>query len=84
MKTEIKDIFELDDVLVTSFCLTNGVNLIDIIEDRPGHFKFILSDFKKCHQLKIEYLNNASAPARELFSQREMLISEMKTRNRKI
>lgn len=82
METEIKDSFVLDDVLITSFCLTNGVSLLNIVEDRSGHFQFILADSKRCEQLKIKYLNNAPAPARELFSQREMLISEIKNRTR--
>lgn len=77
-----KDSYTLDDVLIVSFCLTKGINLLNIVEDKPGHFQFVLSDPKRCAQLKIEYLNNVPAPARELFSQREMLISEIKSRTR--
>ena len=75
--------FQNEDILFTSFLLTQtGINLIDIVEDYSGHFVFVLSDPERCTDLKQQYLNNASAPARQLFSQREMLISEIKTRNR--
>jgi hypothetical protein len=74
--------FESDDILLTSFLLTYGITLIDIQQDRPRHFIFLLSDAEKCNELKRQFLNNASAPARALFSQREMLISEIKTRVR--
>jgi len=75
--------FKNEDILLISFLLTQvGVTLVDIIEDYPGHFVFVLSDPKRCTELKQQYLNNASAPALELFSKREMLISEIKNRNR--
>lgn len=74
--------YQSDDILLTSFLLTNKISLIDIQEDRPRHFIFLLSDAAQCNELKRQFLNNASAPARELFSQREMLISEIKTRAR--
>ena len=75
--------FKNEDILLTSFLLTQtGIILIDIVEDYSGHFLFVLSDPERCTELKQQYLNNASAPARQLFSQREMLISEIKNRNR--
>lgn len=77
------DYFKSDDILLISFLLTQkGLSLIDIVEDYPGHFMFVLSDLKRCTELKQQYLNNASAPALELFSKREMLISEIKNKNR--
>lgn len=75
--------FKNEDILLISFLLTQtGITLIDIVEDYSGHFVFVLSDPERCTELKQQYLNNAPAPARQLFSQREMLISEIKTRNR--
>lgn len=75
--------FKNEDILLASFLLTQtGIALIDVVEDYSGHFVFVLSDPERCAELKQRYLNNASAPARQLFSQREMLISEIKTRNR--
>ena len=75
--------FKNEDILLISFLLTQeGVTLVDIIEDYPGHFVFVLYDPKRCTELKRQYLNNATAPALELFSKREMLISEIKNRNR--
>lgn len=70
------------DVMLTAFCIVNGVKLLNISEEYPNHFLFKLEDLERCVKLKQEYLNNAPAPARELFSVREMLISEMKNRNR--
>lgn len=75
--------FKNEDILLSSFLLTQtGITLIDIVEDYSGHFVFLLSNVERCIELKQQYLNNAPAPARQLFSQREMLISEIKTRNR--
>lgn len=71
-------IFKSDDINLVSFLLTQRINLIDVIEDRPHHFTFILSSSEKCNKLKRSFLNNALAPAQELFSKREMLISEIK------
>lgn len=79
----MENIFKCDDTSITSFLLTQkDIILIDIVEDYSGHFVFVLSDAERCTELKQQYLNNAPAPARQLFSQREMLISEIKTRNR--
>lgn len=79
----IESQFSSNDILLVSFLLTKtGITLIQIVEDYSGHFVFVLSDRERCIELKQQYLNNASAPARELFAQREMLISEMKTRER--
>ncbi len=74
--------FLTDDILLTSFLLTQSIPLVEVQEDKPHHFVFILSHSNKCNELKRQYLNNAPAPARELFSQREMLISEIKNRDR--
>ncbi len=75
--------FKCDDILITSYLLTQeGITLVKIIEDTPRHFTFILSNISKCIQLKQLYLNNAPAPARQLFSTREMLISEIKNRHK--
>jgi hypothetical protein len=74
--------FITDDILLCSFLLTNNIELIDIEQDRRNHFFFYLSEPKKCDKLKHQYINNAPAPARQLFSQREMLISEIKARER--
>lgn len=73
--------FTTYDILLSSFLLTNEINLIGIKETFPRRFIFILSDTDKCEKLSKEYINNASAPARELFSNREMLINEI---NRKM
>ncbi len=78
----IENEFSSDDILLVSFILTHGVNLIRVVQNYNGHFVFVLSNPEVCSELKQQYLNNASAPARQLFSQREMLISEIKTRNR--
>lgn len=70
------------DILICSFLLTHKeISLIDIKETSPQHFIFVLSNQTLCQQLSRDYLNNASAPARELFSKRAMLISEIKNRN---
>ena len=73
--------FRTDDILTSSFLLTQGIKLVDVIEDRPHHFVFLLLNIDKCEELKRNFLNNAVAPARELFSNREMLISEIKNRS---
>lgn len=71
--------FKLDDIQLCSFLLTQeGIRLIEVSEDLPHHFVFSLSNPAKCNELKTAYLNNASSPARELFSNREMLIGEIK------
>lgn len=76
-------IFKSDDTSLISFLLTQqDIVLLDISQDRPRHFIFTLSNPEKCADLKNQYLNNALAPARELFSNREMLIAEIKTRER--
>lgn len=83
MHTEIENQFASDDISLVSFLLTQpDITLLNTETDTPGHFVFVLSNTERCIELKQQYLNNASAPARQLFSQREMLISEIKTRNR--
>lgn len=76
------DNYKTDDILLTAYCLTQGINLIEIIHDYPNHFTFCLLGENECKELKQKYLNNAPAPALELFSKREMLLSEIKSRNR--
>lgn len=78
----IESEFFSDDILLVSFILTQGINLLRIIQDYNGHFIFVLSNLTRCTELKQQYLNNAPASARQLFSQREMLISEIKNRDR--
>ena len=73
--------FTTYDILLCSFLLTKGISLLEIKEITPRRFIFILSDTKQCEKLSKDYLNNAPAPARELFSNREMLMNEIKTRN---
>ena len=76
---ETKDTnYRTDDISLTSFLLANGLQLLDIKRGQHNHFTFILSSSATCRKLKNKYLNNASAPALELFSKREMLISEIK------
>ncbi len=75
------DTYRTDDLLLAAFLLTQNVRLLNVLEDYPNHFFFELSETDKCENLKIQFLNNATAPARELFSKREMLISEIKMKN---
>lgn len=78
MKNNMDTIFKSDDLLLTAFLLTQGIEFLDFTEDFPHHFVFHLSNPIKCLELKKQYLNNASAPARELFAKRAMLINEIK------
>ena len=71
--------FTTYDILLTAFLLTSKkVSLIHIREAFPHKFVFVLTNSILCEQLSKDYLNYAVAPARELFSNREMLISEIK------
>ena len=72
--------FKTNDISLAAFLLAQGINLIDIVEEGKSRFNFLLSDSTKCELLRKQYLNNAPAPAQELFSKREMLISEIKQR----
>lgn len=72
--------FKSDDILLTAFLLTQGIHLIDVIEESSGRFLFVLSNPDRCVQLEREFLNNAPAPALVLFSKRELLISQIKKR----
>lgn len=74
--------FQSDNIQLCSFLLTQQVKLVEVKEDTAHHFIFVLEDLQKCTELEKDFLNNASAPARELFSQREMLISQIKQVNR--
>ena len=74
--------YKTDDILLGAYLLTNKVVLIGVINDGPRHFSFIFQNDSVCEQLKREYLNNGQAPARELFSHRELLLSEIKNGNR--
>ena len=80
--TENQNYFCSDDILLCSFLLTQGIKFIETHEDYPRHYIFLLSNSDKCNELKQLYLNNASAPARELFANREMLLSEIKNKGR--
>lgn len=71
--------FETSDISLTSYFLTQGIVLIEIVRKTPFRFDFQLSDLAKCNQLKRDYLNGAMAPAQELFSKRELLISQIRS-----
>ena len=79
MNTE--NTFTTYDILLCSFLRTKGIDLVEIKEITPRRFIFILSNTNLCEKLSKDYLNNAPAPARELFSNRGMLMNEIKTRN---
>ena len=81
MKTDTKRHFETDNISLASYLLTQGMTLVDVVEETPEHFVFLFSDSEKCFELKRGYLNNTPAPARELFSKREMLITEIKSKS---
>ena len=75
--------FTTHNILITSFLLTHKqISLLEIKEISSKQFIFALSQPSLCQKLSKDYLNNAHAPARELFANREMLISEIKTRER--
>lgn len=78
----MENFFRTDNILLGSYLLTRKVPLVDVIENSPNHFVFLFSGEDRCFELKREFLNNGPAPARDLFSQRELLISEVKNRNR--
>ncbi len=74
--------FTTYDICLCSFLLTQKeISLVEIKEITSQKFIFVLSEPSLCEKLSKDYLNNAQAPARELFSNREMLISEIKFRN---
>ncbi len=71
-----------DSITLCAFMLTqNGIDLLDIQEDKYHHFSFILSNPERCEELRHQYLNSASATARELFSKRDMLLGEIKNKS---
>lgn len=74
--------FTTYDICLCSFLLTQEVSLLEIKKVTSSQFIFILSNSLLCEKLSKDYLNNAQAPARELFSNREMLISEIKNTDR--
>lgn len=76
------DTWGTDDISLTAYLIVRGVKLLEFKEDRHNHFIFILSDPNQCTELRQEYLNKGAAVARELFSVREMLISEIKNRHK--
>ena len=77
----MEDLYRTDDILISSFLLSRQAKLLDIASDRPRHFIFVFDDLNKCEELVRAYLNNAEAPARELFARREELINAMRHRN---
>lgn len=77
----MKKLFKTNDILLASFLLTRELILIDVIEDSPSRFVFLFSNLDKCNELRRKFLNNALAPAQELFSKREILIAEIKNKN---
>lgn len=83
MSINNKNTYQLNNLNCCAFMLTcqeQEVELLRVEEDKFHNFSFILSNPDKCEELKRQYLNNASAPALELFSKREMLIGEIKTK----
>lgn len=76
------DTWETDDISLTSYLIVRGVKLLEFKENHRNHFIFILSDPNLCAELRQDYLNKGVAAARELFSVREMLISEIKNKGR--
>jgi len=75
----MENCFSTYDILLCSFLLTKKeVSLLEVRESFARKFVFILSPQSLCDQLAKDYLNNAQAPARELFANREMLIGEIK------
>lgn len=75
----MKNLFTTYDILLCSFLLTHEeISLVETKEVSSEQFIFTLSNFSACEKLSKDYLNNAKAPARELFSNREMLIGEIK------
>lgn len=77
----MENTYKTDDILIASFLLTQKVRYLDLICDRPRHFIFVFENSQQCEELAKEYLNNAPAPARELFGRREELISAIRYRN---
>jgi hypothetical protein len=77
---DIKNQYKTESISLASYLLTQGISFLGIVSISSGHFSFILSDSQACLELKQKFLNNALAPAQELFSKREMLISEIKRR----
>ena len=58
------------------FLLTqSGISLLNIVEERPRHFAFILSNPKKCEELKQKYLNGAKASALNLFQKKRHVVN---------
>lgn len=72
--------FSTDDITIASYLLAKGANLIETSMSDSRHAFFIFQDLYKCQDLKREYLNGGQAPARELFSRRLELLSEIKNR----
>jgi len=79
--TNMENKFKTNDISLTAFLLTQRIKLIDIKEEEFSHYYFLLSNPDRCEKLRKRFLNNALAPAQELFSKREMLISEVKSSN---
>ncbi len=81
IKTDTKNHFQTDDILIASFLLCNQARFHNIISDRSQHFVFIFEDINKCEELVRNYLNNGQTSARELFARRKELITVMRHRN---
>jgi len=75
---KIENQYETENILLASYLLTQGISLIGLNTLSSNHFSFILSNPQECKNLKQKFLNNAPAPAQELFAKREMLLSEIK------
>jgi hypothetical protein len=69
--------FITNDLQLTSFLLTQGIQLLATIKTSNTQFSFRLSNPERCYQLKQQYMNKASAPAVDLFVSRDMLVNEI-------
>lgn len=79
----MQNLFTTYDILLCSFLLTHkGVSIVEVKEVSLRQFIFVLSNSSLCEKLSKDYLNNAHAPARELFSNREMLLGQIKNEGR--
>ncbi len=78
--TNQNDIFKTDDIDLSAYLLSMGASFIDTEEESPGHFEFVFSEPNKCRLLKRDFLNNTPAPVLSLFSKREMLLTQIKTK----
>ncbi len=82
MKTTDIPTFVCGEIALGAFLLARGAKIIEVSSDSFGHFSFIFEREDLCSRLKQDYLNGGQAPAQDLFAKRELLVTEMKNRNR--